>query len=139
METSQTGNNIRVERERAGITLKFLSERTAIPLSTLSRYQNGAEVPISALQRIADVLNIPVSALLIQRQIPEDGKLTYDQICLQLQATQQRNVIGAIRYESLRRAYRWALVLVIVLLVFLGCILVDRFAFPYDGFFHAGR
>lgn len=137
METLCERNYIREERERAGVTLTALSEQSGIPMSTLSRYQNGAEVPMSALQKIADVLNIPVSALLSRRQLPEDDKLTYDQLCLQLQSAQQRIVLDTMRYSSLKRAYRWSLVLVVVLAIFVIYAMIDRFVFPDGGIFRA--
>lgn len=139
METLCERNYIREERERAGVTLTALSEQTGIPLSTLSRYQNGAEVPVSALARIADVLDVPVSALLVRRQLPEDDRLTYDQLCLQLQRLQQDLVVKCMQLDSLRRSHHWASVLIFVLLVFLVYVLIDRFAFPNAGLFHAGE
>lgn len=131
-------NFIRDERERAGLSLTELSEKTGIPISTLSRYQNGSDVPSSALQKIADELQIPMSSLLHQRQIAEGDRLTYEQLNLQLQAAQQRSILDAMRYDNLKNSYRWALIMIFVLAVFFIYILIDRFAFPDDGIFRAG-
>lgn len=131
-------NFIRDERERAGLSLTELSEKTGIPISTLSRYQNGSDVPSSALQKIADELQIPMSSLLHQRQIAEGDRLTYEQLNLQLQAAQQRSILDAMRYDNLKNSYRWALIMIFVLAVFFIYILIDRFAFPDGGIFRAG-
>ena len=131
-------NFIRNERERAGISLTELSLKTGIPISTLSRYQNGSEVPASALQKIADELHVPMSALLHQRQIADGDKLTYEQLNLQLQAAQQRNVMDVMRYDKLKSSYRWAQAMIFVLSVFLIYVLIDRFVFPDGGLFRAG-
>lgn len=138
MENTQQSNCIREERTRAGMTLEKLAAKTGIPMSTLSRYQDSSDVPASALQKISNALDIPMSALVNRRELPEDGKLTYDQISLQLQQTQQALIYKCMRFDSLRRAYRWSTVLVVVLFVFLAYILIDRFAFPTAGLFHAG-
>lgn len=131
-------NFIKDERERAGLSLTELSAKTGIPISTLSRYQNGSDVPSSALQKIADELQVPMSALLQQRQIADDGKLTYEQLNLQLQAAQQRSIMDAMRYDNLKNSHRWALTVIFILAVFLIYVLIDRFMFPNDGIFRAG-
>ena len=131
-------NFIRDERERAGLSLTELSAKTGIPISTLSRYQNGSDVPSSALQKIADELQVPMSALLQQRQIAEGDKLTYEQLNLQLQAAQQRSIMDAVRYDNLKNSHRWSLTVIFILAVFLAYILIDRFVFPNGGIFRAG-
>ena len=120
------------------MTLERLAAKTGIPVSTLGRYQNSEDVPTSALQKISDALDIPMSALLVKREAPDGDKLSYDQLCLQLQQTQQALIYKCMRFDSLRRAHRWASTLVLVLLVFLVYIFIDRFAFPDAGLFHAG-
>lgn len=120
------------------MTLERLAVKTGIPVSTLGRYQNSGDVPTSALQKISDALDIPMSALLSKRETPDGDKLSYDQLCLQLQQTQQALIYKCMRFDSLRRAHRWASTLVLVLLIFLVYIFIDRFAFPDAGLFHAG-
>lgn len=138
MGNPQNANFIREERTRAGVTLEKLAAKTGIPVSTLGRYQNSEDVPTSALQKIADALDVPMSALLVRRETPDGDKLSYDQLCLQLQQTQQVLIYKCMRFDSLRRAHRWASTLVLVLLVFITYIFIDRFAFPDAGLFHAG-
>lgn len=131
-------NQIRAERTRAGLSLEKLSEKTGIPVSTLGRYQDSDHVPMAAIQQIADALNLPVSAIMVKRQLPEDDQLTYNQINLELQATQQRNVYLATICDSLRKTSRLLRIIAVILAIFLLYILVDRFAFPTAGIFHAG-
>lgn len=131
-------NYIRAERSRAGLTLEKLSEKTAIPISTLSRYQDSADVPFSALQKIADALSLPVSALMVKRELPEGDKLTYDQVTLQLQATQQRNVYLALLCDGQRKMNKLLSIIAAILILFLVYVIIDRFAFPNGGLFHAG-
>lgn len=131
-------NQIRAERERAGLTLEKLSEKSGIPLSTLGRYQDSESVPLYALQKIADALNLPVSALTTKREIPEDDKLSYDQVNLQLQATQQHNIYLAMICDGQRKTNRLLRIIAGLLFLFLAYILVDRFGFPNAGIFHAG-
>lgn len=131
-------NQIRAERERAGLTLKALSEKTGIPLSTLDRYQDKDSVPLHALQKIADALNLPISALTTKREIPEGDKLSYDQVSLQLQATQQHNVYLAMICDGQKKTNRLLRIIAGLLFLFLAYILVDRFGFPNAGIFHAG-
>ncbi len=138
MENVNKRNQIRAERERAGVTLEKLAEKTGIPVSTLSRYQDSDHVPYVAMQKIADALNLPVSALTTKREIPEDDKLTYDQVNLQLQATQQRNVYLATICDGQRKMNKLLTVIAVILIAFLAYVLVDRFFFPNDGLFHAG-
>lgn len=138
MENLQSSTLIREERERAGLSLTQLSLKTGIPISTLSRYQNGGDVPASALQKIAAVLELPISALMLRREMPEDGKLTYAQIDLQRQALQQQNLFLAFRYESLHRAHRLLSFVCLLLMLFLLYVLIDRFGFPNAGLFHEG-
>lgn len=138
MEKHNDSNQIRAERERAGVTLEKLAEKTGIPQTTLHRYQNSENVPYAALQKIADALNLPVSALTTKREIPEDDKLTYDQVNLQLQATQQRNVYLATICDGQRKMNKLLTVIAIILVIFLVYVIIDRFCFPSDGLFHAG-
>lgn len=138
MGNGKEANYIRTERNRAGMTLEKLAAKTGIPVSTLSRYQDSRDVPFSALQKIADVLSIPVSALTAERQIPDGEHLTYDQVNLELQATQQRNVYLAVICDSLRKTTRLLRIIAIILAIFLIYVFIDRFAFPTEGLFHAG-
>lgn len=131
-------NQIRAERERAGLTLEKLSEKSGIPVSTLGRYQDSDSVPLFALQKIADALNLPVSALTTKREIPEDDKLSYDQVNLQLQATQQHNIYLAMICDGQRKTNRLLRIIAGLLLLFIIYIFIDRFAFPTAGIFHAG-
>lgn len=131
-------NQIRAERARAGLTLEKLSEETGIPVSTLGRYQDSDHIPMAAMQKIANALNLPVSALTSKRQLSEEERLTYNQVNLELQATQQRNVYLATICDGLRKTNRLLRIIAIILAVFLLYIFVDRFAFPSAGIFHAG-
>lgn len=131
-------NQIRAERERAGLTLEQLSEQTNIPRSTLSRYQDSERVPMDAMQKIADVLNLPVSALMTKREIPDGDKLSYDQVNLQLQAAQQYGVYMSTICDALHRTNRLLRIIAVMLFVFIVYIFIDRFAFPTAGIFHAG-
>lgn len=138
MKKQNEFNQIRAERERAHLTLQQLAEKTGIPLSTLSHYQNSERVPMDAMQRIADALNLPISALMTRRELPDGDKLSYDQVSLQLQATQQTNVYLSMLYDGQLRTNRLLRIIAIILALFLLYILVDRFGFPNDGIFHAG-
>lgn len=138
MRNVQDFNQIKAERDRAGLTLAALSEKTGIPVSTLGRYQHSEYVPMSAAQKIADALGIPVTALMSPREIPEEDRLTYDQVYLQLQSTQQRNVYLAVICDRLRQSTRLLRIIAVILGLFLLYILVDRFGFPSAGIFHAG-
>ncbi len=131
-------NKIREEREKAGLTLSRLAAKTGIPISTLGRYQDSEDVPVSALQKISDALNLPMSALMIGHEIPEDDKLSYEQLNLQIQALQQHAIYAAMRFDSLCRQHRLLRIITIILAIFILYILVDRFGFPNDGIFHAG-
>lgn len=135
MKNGKEPNQIRSERERAGVTLEKLAEETGISVSTLSRYQDSEHIPLSALQKIANALNLPVTALTTKREIPEDDKLTYDQVNLQLQATQQRNVYLATICDGQNKIIRGLNRLTIILLLFLIYVIVDRFFFPGAGIF----
>lgn len=135
MKNGKEPNQIRSERERAGVTLEKLAEETGISASTLSRYQDSEHIPLSALQKIANALNLPVTALTTKREIPEDDKLTYDQVNLQLQATQQRNVYLATICDGQNKIIRGLNRLTIILLLFLIYVIVDRFFFPGAGIF----
>lgn len=138
MRNAQNFNQIQSERERAGLTLEALSEKTGIPVSTLGRYQHSEHVPFSAMQKIADALGLPVSALASRREIPEEDRLTYDQVYLQLQATQQKNIYLAVICDRLLQSMRLLRIIAIILGLFLVYILIDRFGFPTAGIFHAG-
>lgn len=138
MRKEHSFNQIRAERERAGLTLEQLSEQTNIPRSTLSRYQDSERVPMDAMQKIADALNLPISALMTKRELPDGDKLSYDQVSLQLQSTQQTNVYLSMLYDGQLRTNRLLRVIAIILALFLLYILVDRFGFPNAGIFHAG-
>lgn len=138
LEKGKEMNQIRVERNRAGMTLEKLAAETGIPTSTLSRYQDSENVPYSALQKIADALNLPVSALMYQRQLPDGDKLTYDQLNLELQASQQYGVYITVRHESQRKISRLCLFVIAVFAVMFLYILIDRFGFPNAGIFQAG-
>lgn len=135
MGNHKSQNQIRAERERAGVTLEKLSEKTGISTSALSRYQDNDHVPYVAMQKIADALNLPVSALMSEREIPEDDKLTYDQVNLQLQATQQHNVYLATLCDGQNKIIRSLRTIAIILVVFLVYVIVDRFFFPGAGIF----
>lgn len=139
MRNGQELNQIRAERARAGLTLEQLAEKSGIPRSTLARYQDSEHVPMSAVNKIADALNLPASALLSKRELPADDKLSYDQLSLQMQAAQQYNIYCGMICDKLHRTNRLLLVIVLILAVFLFYILVDRFAFPDAGIFHAGN
>lgn len=138
LEKGKELNQIRAERNRAGMTLEKLAAETGIPTSTLSRYQDSENVPYAALQKIADVLNLPVSALMYKRQIPDGDKLTYDQLNLELQASQQYGVYITVRHESQRKLSRVCLFVITVFAAMFLYILIDRFGFPNAGVFHAG-
>lgn len=135
MGNQKNTNQIRAERERAGVTLEKLSEMTGIPVSTLSRYQNTDHVPYVAMQQIADALNLPVSAIMTKREIPEGDKLTYDQVYLQLQATQQSNIYLATLCDGQKRSNKQRMIIIVGLILFLVYVIVDRFFFPGDGIF----
>lgn len=135
MEKGKEPNQIRVERERAGLTLEQLSQKTGIPTTTLFRYQSNDNVSFTALQKIADALNLPVTALTTKREIPENGKLTYDQVNLQLQATQQQNIYLAILCDGQKKSNKQRMVIIVVLVLFLVYVIVDRFFFPGEGIF----
>lgn len=135
MENQKNQNQIRAERERAGVTLEKLSEMTGIPVSTLSRYQNSDHVPYVAMQQIADALNLPVSAIMTKREIPEGDKLTYDQVYLQLQSTQQSNIYLATLCDGQKKSSKQRMVIIVVLILFLIYVIVDRFFFPGGGIF----
>lgn len=138
MGNQKNHNQIRMERERAGITLEKLAEKTGLSVSTLSRYQDSDHVPYVAMQKIADALNLPVSAIMSEREIPEDDKLTYDQVNLQLQATQQHNIYLATLCDGQDKIIRALRKIAILLVLFLVYVIIDRFLFPNDGLFHAG-
>lgn len=138
MEKGKELNQIRAERNRVGMTLEKLAAETGIPTSTLSRYQDSENVPYAALQKIADALNLPVSALMYKRQLPEGDKLTYDQLNLELQASQQYGVYITVRHESQRKFSRFCLFVIAIFAVIFLYILVDRFGFPNAGIFQAG-
>lgn len=138
MKNEKSANQIRAERERAGLTLEALSEKTGIPTTTLFRYQSSENVPMHAAQKIADALEVPVSALMSPREIPEEDRLTYDQVYLQLQATQQKNVYLAMICDRLLQSTRLLRVIAVILGLFLIYIFIDRFGFPTAGIFHAG-
>lgn len=116
-------------------SLEKLSEKTGISTSALSRYQDNDHVPYVAMQKIADALNLPVSALMSEREIPEDDKLTYDQVNLQLQATQQHNVYLATLCDGQNKNIKSLRTIAIILVVFLVYVIVDRFFFPGAGIF----
>lgn len=138
MRNDHEPNQIQNERTRAGLTLEELAEKSGIPLSTLGRYQHSDRVPLAALQKIADALNIPMSALTVKRPIPEEDRLTYDQVNLQLQATQQHNIYLATICDRLRLANRLLQIIAVILVLFLIYVIIDRFVFPAAGLFHAG-
>lgn len=145
MENTKNKNQIRAERERAGLTLEKLAEKSGIPTTTLFRYQDSDHVPLEALQKIADALRLPVSALTSKREIPESERLTYDQVYLQLQATQQHNIYLAMicdrlneTKDLLKQKTKLLRVIAIILALFLVYIMIDRFVFPNAGLFHQG-
>lgn len=138
MRNEHEPNQIMNERTRAGLTLEELSKKSGIPLSTLGRYQHSDRVPMVALQKIADALNIPMSALMVKRPIPDEDRLTYDQVNLQLQATQQRNIYLTTICDRLHLANRLLQIIAIIMFLFLIYVIIDRFAFPSAGLFHSG-
>lgn len=138
MRNKQEFNQIRAERTRAGLTLENLAERSGIPLSTLARYQDSEYVPMVSMQKIADALHIPVSALMSKRELPESDRLTYHQVNLELQSSQQSNIYFAMICDRLHHSNRLLRIIVALLAVFLLYIMVDRFIFPNAGLFHAG-
>lgn len=56
---SQVGAALRMEREKAGISLARLAERSASGRSQLSKYENSKELPkLESLARVLDVLAV---------------------------------------------------------------------------------
>lgn len=135
MGNQKNYNQIREERLRAGLTQEKLSEKAGISVSALSRYENGENLTYLVMQKIADALNLPVSALMSKREIPEDDKLTYDQVNLQLQATQQHNIYLATLCDGQGKIIMSLRAIAIILVAFLVYVIVDRFFFPGAGIF----
>ena len=73
-----------------------------------------------------------------KRELPEADKLTYNQVNLELQSSQQSNIYFAMICDRLRHTNHLLRIIVILLAVFLFYIMVDRFIFPNAGLFHAG-
>lgn len=138
MKNDNHFNKIRLERERAGLTQEQLAEKSGLSTSTISRHESSDHVPLESLQKIANALNLPVSALTSKREIPESERLTYDQVYLQLQATQQHNVYLAMICDRLHQTNRLLRIIAVILGLFLIYVFIDRFAFPTAGIFHAG-
>lgn len=145
MKNDNHFNKIRLERERAGLTQEQLAEKSGLSTSTISRHESSDHVPLEALQKIANALNLPVSALTSKREIPESERLTYDQVYLQLQATQQHNIYLAMicdrlneTKDLLKQKTKLLRVIAIILALFLVYIMIDRFVFPNAGLFHQG-
>lgn len=135
MGNQKIHNQIREERLRAGLTQEKLSEKAGISVSALSRYENGENLTYLVMQKIADALNLPVSALMSERETPEDDKLSYDQVNLQLQSTQQKNIYLAIICDDLRKINKLLRLIAVILVLFLVYVIVDRFFFPGAGIF----
>lgn len=58
------GKRVKQNRERVGITLKELAEKTGVTPSLLSQIENGKASPsLSTLKSIADVFSIPIGSL----------------------------------------------------------------------------
>ena len=55
---------LRTERAKAGLTLRELSQRTGLSITTISMIERGEQRPrATMLKRLADGLSVPVEAL----------------------------------------------------------------------------
>lgn len=62
---------LKFEREKRGWSQKYISEKTGIPSSNISRYENGQRQPDTyALKKIADLLECTVDYLLGRSDSP---------------------------------------------------------------------
>ena len=63
--------NVRMYRERAGLSQKKLAELIGVSQQTIDRYEDGSRQPnISDGVKLADALNTTSKAL-VEKQIPE--------------------------------------------------------------------
>jgi transcriptional regulator with XRE-family HTH domain len=73
MDESIIGKNIRRLRERAGLTVTALAQKSQMTKSTLSKIENGqVSPPISTLLRIAEALEVTISEFFLE---PEKSPL----------------------------------------------------------------
>ena len=64
-EKLTVGENLRIERRKAGLTQKALSDLSGIPVITIQGYESGKFTPkYSAIQKLCAAMGIPRSSLL---------------------------------------------------------------------------
>lgn len=64
-EKLTVGENLRIERRKAGLTQKALSDLSGIPVITIQGYESDKITPkYSAIQKLCAAMNIPRSSLL---------------------------------------------------------------------------
>lgn len=58
------GSRIRVRRDLAGLSLRQLSERSAVTLTQIHKYERGVHEPtVPVLKRLAEALEVPLDEL----------------------------------------------------------------------------
>lgn len=70
--TREAGRLIRIQLERRGMTQEQLSDRSGIPMRTLSRRLHKirpSSIPLDELGSIADALEVPVVSLIAGGEI----------------------------------------------------------------------
>lgn len=61
-----TGELIKQERKKAGLTQQELADKLGIKFVGISQWENGLRNPkLETINRIAEALNIPISALIV--------------------------------------------------------------------------
>ena len=64
-ELFYSGEQLRVIREKAGLSQEELADSLAISTRTLSRYENGLRAaPLDFLFQFSDLMNIPISKII---------------------------------------------------------------------------
>lgn len=101
-------NNITAVREKAGLTIEQLSEKTGISISYLSRMSNGERnVSIKNLNKIAQALKVTPSELIEDQPAVEIPIMTWVSAGLMLREDGQQDVIGHIEMPDLDPGGKW--------------------------------
>lgn len=116
------GENIRIARQKQGMTQEELAVRLHVVRQTVSKWEKNLSVPdVQCLQTLAQVLQVPVSALLGAEAEQTQDPATENQIANQLARISEQMAIKNQRAHTLGK---WLKALLLVFLVGLVLMLV---------------
>lgn len=101
-------NNITAVRDKRGLTIEQLAERTGLSVSYLSRMARGdRNISIKNLNKIADALNVSPGELIEDQPIAEIPIVSWVSAGAMLRDDGQQDIIGHIEMPDLDPRGRW--------------------------------